>query len=361
MANEQLSITKYDLNSPYIEERLIMEKAARRELTREERTPAKTSFVFNPVFYTAVAGTFGAVIPWAIGEPFVYNTGGTGIGGENITVLYYMTVAFPVAVGLCIGAVDGIFSGNIGKAIRNGGIGLAVGAVWGFVGTWLANKAMEFLTLIGLAFIPGAVMMENPLDFNLATIFVHIIARTFAWTVLGLGIGVGPGIAGKSKKLYYNSIIGGLLGGFFGGLLFDPLYFTLLHMGFDYGFVSRLLGNLLIGTSTGLFVGFFENVGKKAWIVMKTGALRGKQFVIYHDTTLIGSSPRCDIYIFKDPKVEPTHAEIRKRGNKFEVVDLKTSEGIYVNGNKVKSRVLEKGDNIVIGESLLEFQQKDIK
>ncbi len=361
MANEKLSITKYDLNSPYIEERLITEKAARRELTREERTPAKTSFVFNPIFYTAVAGTFGAVIPWVIGEPFVYNTGGTGIGGENINVLYYMTVAFPVAVGLCISSVDGLCSGNISKAIRNGGIGLALGLIWGVVGTFLANKAMEFLTLIGLAFIPGAIMKENPADFNAATIFVHIIARTFAWALLGLGIGIGPGIASSSKKVFYNGIIGGLLGGYLGGLLFDPIYFSLLRVGFDLGGISRLLGNVLIGTSTGLFVGYFENTGKKAWVVMKTGALRGKQFVIYHDTTVIGSSPRCDIYIFKDPKVEPVHAEIRKFGNKFEIIDKGTTEGIYVNGNKVSKRVLEKGDNVVIGESLLEFQQKDIK
>ena len=73
---------------------------------------------------------------------------------------------------------------------------------------------------------------------------------------------------------------------------------------------------------------------------------------------VIGSSPTCDIYLFKDPAVEPRHAEVKQLGSKFEVHDLKSSQGVFVNGTRVESKILEKGDIVVIGESILEFDQK---
>ena len=351
---EELVVSKVDLNSSYIEERLLMEKAAKRELTPEERKPAKTSIIFNPIFYTAAAGFIGGVVPWSIIEPMVYFCT-TQAQIDNL--LNYMTIIFPASVGFCISIIDGIISGNFMKAARCGGIGLGIGAVWGFVGSLFANWVMDFFSLIGLAFIPDATNKEG-----IANLFVRVAARTVAWTILGLGVGVGPGLATSSKKLFYNGIIGGLIGGFVGGFLFDPIFFVFGRTGgaFVAGF-SRLVTIALLGIFVGGFVGFIEKINKTAWITMKSGGLRGKQFIIYHDTTLIGSSPRCDVYIFKDPKVEPTHAEIRKVGCKYQISDLGTSEGVYVNGYKINKRILEKGDTVVIGESLLEFQQKEAK
>jgi pSer/pThr/pTyr-binding forkhead associated (FHA) protein len=75
---------------------------------------------------------------------------------------------------------------------------------------------------------------------------------------------------------------------------------------------------------------------------------------------LIGSSPRSDIYIFKDSKVMPTHAKIQKKGNKYEIIDNSKGVGVYVNSKKInESKILEDNDEIILGQSILEFQQKE--
>ena len=61
---------------------------------------------------------------------------------------------------------------------------------------------------------------------------------------------------------------------------------------------------------SGLFVGLVESLTKDAWLLMIVGPLKGKQFIVYKNPTRIGSSPKCEIYLFKDPAIDPFHATI---------------------------------------------------
>ena len=106
----------------------------------------------------------------------------------------------------------------------------------------------------------------------------------------------------------------------------------------------------------GLFVGLIEGWTKTAWLLMKQGPLAGKQFILHRDSTVVGSAPRCGIYLFKDPAIEPRHAIIHNRGGRFEIEDCDTPAGILVNDRRVTGRAwLDSGDRIVLGQTVLEF------
>ncbi len=362
MAEEvNIVITKTELRNPQIEDMLMAQQAAKRQLSPAERAPVETSIWMNPVFYTAAAGFIGAFIAWASVEPFVTDPVSKEESGP---VLLVMLVVVPAIIGLFVGLIEGIMSRNFSKALRCGGIGVGIGFVWGILGTMLGGFVMNLVKAVGLPFFITEAPKIDPADplgfLTPGIVFILISSRAIAWTIVGAGMGVGPGVALKSKKLLLNGIVGGLLGGFLGGLLFDPIGFSLTKLGIsDSGGASRMIGFCTIGMMVGVFIGLIENLTKDAWLIMKTGPLRGKQFVVYHNPTIIGSSPKCDVYIFKDPAVEPHHAELRQLGSKFEILDKGSPQGVFVNSQRVTKKILEKGDIIVIGESLLEFQQKD--
>ena len=75
---------------------------------------------------------------------------------------------------------------------------------------------------------------------------------------------------------------------------------------------------------------------------MKAGPLAGKQFVVFRNPTVLGSSPKADIYLFKDEAIEPRHALIHDRGGRFEIEDMKTADGTYVNGIPVQRQILQR-------------------
>ena len=115
----------------------------------------------------------------------------------------------------------------------------------------------------------------------------------------------------------------------------------------------------MIGLLVGLFVGLVEGWTKTAWLLMRAGPRAGKQFVLFRDTTVVGSSPKAEIFLFKDPAIEPRHALIYNRGGRFEIEDCKTADGTYVNGIPVKRQLLQSGDQIVLGQTVLEFMLKE--
>lgn len=69
----------------------------------------------------------------------------------------------------------------------------------------------------------------------------------------------------------------------------------------------------------------------------------------------IGRSPANDV-ILKEPKVSRKHAEIQCVGGKYVLLDLESSNGTYVAGQKVKEYTLQAGDEIVIGNTKMIFK-----
>jgi pSer/pThr/pTyr-binding forkhead associated (FHA) protein len=55
--------------------------------------------------------------------------------------------------------------------------------------------------------------------------------------------------------------------------------------------------------------------------------------------------------------VSRRHAEVREEGSSYYVVDLDSTNGIEVNGRRVRRAKLEDGDTIVLGSSELVFER----
>ena len=70
----------------------------------------------------------------------------------------------------------------------------------------------------------------------------------------------------------------------------------------------------------------------------------------------IGRSPSNDL-VLKAAKVSRQHAAINKYKDKFVVIDLKSSNGVFVNGKKVDEQTLEEGDEVSVGGYRMLFKR----
>ncbi len=81
----------------------------------------------------------------------------------------------------------------------------------------------------------------------------------------------------------------------------------------------------------------------------------GMRVVLGPEPITIGRLPESTIVV-NDPNASRRHAEIRRSGNDVVVVDLNSTNGTRVNGATIRERVLNDGDQIVIGTTLLRFE-----
>jgi hypothetical protein len=81
----------------------------------------------------------------------------------------------------------------------------------------------------------------------------------------------------------------------------------------------------------------------------------GKRVTVADDAVTIGRTPDCDVNL-SDPNVSRRHAEVRRQGDGFVVVDLGSTNGTRVNGQGVKVQTLDDGDEITVGATRLRFE-----
>ncbi|MFC1612195.1 FHA domain-containing protein, partial [Myxococcota bacterium] len=269
---------------------------------------------------------------------------------------YFVFPLIAGLVGLFIGAADGLLSRAYRRAGLCGLVGLGVGLGFGLI----ASLAGNLVYGVGVAFAQS--LDTAPVGQMSTVAFVaQMVVRGIAWSLTGAAMGLGQGIALRSKKLLINGLLGGMVGALIGGLLFDPVDYlvhggTLARGGAE---ASRAVGFVLIGASAGLMIGIVELIAREAWVKMLTGPLVGKEFVLYKNPTTIGSSPKADIYLFKDPDVEPTHALVHTVGESYEIEDKKSAAGTFVDGHRASRRRLTNGCQIRIGKTVLSFSVKE--
>ncbi|HVR41630.1 MAG TPA: FHA domain-containing protein [Thermoanaerobaculia bacterium] len=265
-------------------------------------------------------------------------------------LLWFPTVAG--MIGLGIGATDGIICRLPRRALLGGLIGLLVGAVGGLFTSALADVAYALLNTAARHQQVSDASAVRALGF-----LMQMIARMFAWTLAGMAMGLGQGIALRSKRLLAYGFLGGVIGGLLGGLLFDPIN---LMLGEDRvgGDISRLVGFAVIGAAVGAMIGIVELLTRDAWLRMTEGPLAGKEFLIFRDTMNIGASPKSEIYLFNDPGVAATHAQLRVIGDETEITARDRVHPLMVNQNVVKNARLRHGDKITIGSTSFVFEQR---
>src|SRR6185295_18217925 len=85
----------------------------------------------------------------------------------------------------------------------------------------------------------------------------------------------------------------------------------------------------------------------------QVGGKRGVRETFESDETRkisLGRNPDGDlVFGARETKVSAQHAEIHQEGNGFRILDLRSTNGTYVNGGKVTSSELHDGDLIELG------------
>jgi hypothetical protein len=347
---EPLRITRGDLTTPEVDQFVEMQAYLSRETSFNDERSWVVRVIYANWFYLSIASMCGALLGWALIEPYY-----SDFDDEDSAALSLLI--FPLisaGIGLFLGAAEGLICRNPLRAIKSGFVGLGVG----FLGGLIAIVPTEFI--FGFASLAALSVSDdlNPGDMPTGiALLILMMGRAAAWAVAGIPAGVGQGVALRENKVIINGVVGGCLGGLVGGLLFDPISLVLTAEDGQATY-SRAVGFASIGLFVGLFVGLVEGWTKTAWLQMLKGPLAGKQFILFKDTTSLGSSPKADIYLFKDDAIEPRHAQIVNRGGRFELEDNESPDGTYVNGVPVRRHVLRDGDQVVLGKTVLQFSLK---
>lgn len=87
--------------------------------------------------------------------------------------------------------------------------------------------------------------------------------------------------------------------------------------------------------------------------------LVGKQartWPISKDLIVLGRADPCDVVV-ADPAVSRRHAEIRREGDEWVLIDLGSTNGSEVNGKRVNRHRLTHGDRLGFGETVFEFRR----
>jgi hypothetical protein len=85
-----------------------------------------------------------------------------------------------------------------------------------------------------------------------------------------------------------------------------------------------------------------------------TLSIAGRQHSITEPRVVLGRSREADLRV-SDVNVSRKHAELRREGNVYSIVDLGSTNGTIVNGKRVDRQKLRDGDRITLGSTEIVF------
>jgi hypothetical protein len=85
--------------------------------------------------------------------------------------------------------------------------------------------------------------------------------------------------------------------------------------------------------------------------------IAGSRHEIGRDRVVMGRSKDCDVQV-SDPNVSRRHAEIRREGDAYVLLDLDSTNGIEVDGKRVKRLELRDGSRFTIGSTEVVFSEE---
>jgi hypothetical protein len=299
------------------------------------------------IYYCAVAGGWAAFAGWGLGRllaPEDY---------FSRALVQGLSVGILVALGVSLMDALGNFAGR--QVLERTVVAAAVGCLGGFLGALVGQWLVQL--------IPSAEGIWT---------VVEALIGVAGWTVAGLGIGASIGVfdvvAGLvrtedtrgARRKVMNGVLGGVLGGMLGGMLHLFLGVALGRLfqeGKDVSSPSAI-GFVALGTSIGLLIGWTQVMLKEAWVRVEAGFGVGREMILSKPVVSIGRAESSDIGLFGDPRVEPNHARIARRGNRYVLVS-ETPGATLLNERPVTQPVpLRTGDAIRLGDSRLRFAER---
>jgi two-component system, cell cycle response regulator len=95
-------------------------------------------------------------------------------------------------------------------------------------------------------------------------------------------------------------------------------------------------------------------------LLIIAGPGMGRRIDLTAEPVEIGRAEDCTISV-QSPQISRKHAAIQRIVGKYWVVDLKSTNGTFVNDEKVKQRTLADGDKIKVGELVLKYMESNLE
>jgi len=103
-----------------------------------------------------------------------------------------------------------------------------------------------------------------------------------------------------------------------------------------------------------LFCGW-EPVRPVPRLEFMVGPLAGQTVPLRDEVTTIGSVAGNTV-VLSDPAVSRKHIGIRRVGERYELADLGSTNGVYVNGHRMAKKLLDPGDIMRVGNTEIVFR-----
>jgi len=277
-------------------------------------------------YYYALLGAIGGLVGWQVSD----------LLGLSFSPNLYINEALVgalvgLSVGLFIGLTEGALTRNPIQAVRSGVFSGLLGAAAGAIGLPLSEYLFQFV---------GA----------------GLVGRALGWGIFGLLIGLAEGMVGRTQA--WKGMLGGLIGGILGGILLESV-----HSWLSDPLTGKAAGLVLLGASVGAFISLIAVLLSRAWLEVKSGKLKGTEFMLDKFMTkgfpsvAIGSSPLKSEIVLPDPDISPQHAMLTGDGMSFNLKDMSLS-GTFINNRKIERVQLANGQKIRMGNTELVYHEK---
>lgn len=347
--DEPIRLSYEELNSEENirrEQEMTASKSVSKQRTIGNAPTGSGASSLKEALFLAIAGLMGGLISFLLNKGLSKMLPDMSTTTSNIS----FTLIMAASIATLISMVDAISTRSSKKVFMALGLALPISLIAGLIFGAIANayysNAQEDL------FARAFDLMQNQ-QFTAEEAGAWLqshnhLPRGLAWLFVGISGGITAGLVSKSAKRLAVTSVGGAVGGFIGGFVFDYM---------PGEAIAQAAGMSITGLLVGAGMAVLEQATKNRWIEVTQGGLAGKQFIIYKQDLVIGSSPQADITLIKDPGIPPLALRLSYSGNNTNAVALQPG-AIVIDGREDSTWSLQSGSVIQIADTVLVFREK---
>ena len=127
--------------------------------------------------------------------------------------------------------------------------------------------------------------------------------------------------------------------------------------------LGKALGMILLGACIGIFASLIVVLLARAWLEVKSGKLKGTEFILDKfvkargPSIFIGSDALKSEIVLPDPDIAPQHAMLTGDGRAFEIKDM-SMNGTFINNKSVERVGLDDRQTIKMGNTEMVYHEK---
>lgn len=102
---------------------------------------------------------------------------------------------------------------------------------------------------------------------------------------------------------------------------------------------------------------YIKKESKEKVAILRFGGEESDKIAVIRDNISVGRAAENDVTI-KDDAISKRQFHIKKTNKGYNLIDLKSANGTFVNGERVKSVILKNKDVIKIGDEIIVFEER---